>query len=175
MPKTYKKSKKNLEKRRKTISRKIRNRKIRKTRDTVKGGCPDCGGMVMGGSCGCQSKITKKRGGTSNMDKLHVDSYYQINKYVDDPSRAPFLQSSTLHGNYSKTTGGKRNKLRNKKGGGVLNMFSLNSPDHVTTNNTLSGVFTQRDILSGSKISTSNPMDQPPLNKPYGFNNPPLV
>lgn len=173
MPKTYKKSKKNLDKRRKTMSKKIRHRKVRKTCDTVKGGCPDCGGMVMGGgSCGCQSKITKKKGGTPNMDKLPNDSYYQTNKYEDDPSRSPFLQSSTLHG---KPTGGRRKRLRNKKGGGVLNMFSLNSPDFVTTNNTLSGVFTQRDILAGNKISTSDPMDQPPLNKPYGFNNPPLV
>jgi hypothetical protein len=142
------------------------------------GGCPDCG-MVSGGgkgSCGCKSN--KKKGGSPNMDKLPSGTYYPLNTYKNDVSWSPFVKSSTLLGGYSRVTGGKRktHKRRNyKKGGGILSFFSLPSNDYVTTNNTLGGVYTQRDILAGNAHSNSDPRFQPVLDKPYGVTNPPLV
>ena len=197
MPKNNKKSKKNLGKKsrksRKVYKKTLKTRKtcqscniIRfgrgsKNLTTIKfGGCLDCGGaMVSGGGSGtCNCKSNKQKGGSPNMDKLPHTSYYPVNTYNDDVSRAPFLKSSTLLGDYSRVTGGKRKtqKMRHyKKGGGLLNFFSYPSNDYVTTNNTLGGVYNQRDILAGNANSSSDPRIQPVLNNPYGVTNPPLV
>jgi len=195
MSKKNKRTKKNLGKNGKKLYKKtLKNRKScnirfghasRSKATTIKfGGCPDCGGsMVSGGgkggkgSCGCK-QFKLKNGGSPNMDKLPDNNHYPVNTYNDDVSRAPFLKSSTLLGDYSRVSGGKRKsrKMRNyKKGGGILNFFGYPSNDYVTTNNTLGGVNNQRDILAGNSMMNSDPRVQPVLRNPYGVTNPPLV
>ena len=199
MPKNSKRSKKNLGKKSRKNRKSRKSKKIYKPRKTCQscniirfgqgsknpiaikfGGCPDCGGDMVssGGSGTCNCKSDKKKGGSPNMDKIPHSSYYPVNTYKDDVSRAPFLKSSTLLGDYSRVTGGKRKtqKMRQyKKGGGLLNFFSYPSNDYVTTNNTLGGVYNQRDILAGNANTSSDPRIQPVLNNPYGVTNPPLV
>lgn len=138
------------------------------------GGCPDCGMSTVSGG-GCKNC---KKGGSLNMDKLPTDSYYPLNKYSEDVSQPPYIKSSTLLGDYSRTTGGKRKSKKSNrvKGGGVLNFLQLPSSDYVTTHNNINGVWDQKNILAGKSIISSNPMDQPALKNPYGSSiNPPLV
>jgi hypothetical protein len=187
MVKNNKKSKKNLGKKNKKSHKKtLKKTKSCKSCNFIRfgrgspqtdikfGGCPDCGGsMVSGGgkggkgSCGCKQFKLRKGG-----------NHYPINTYNDDVSRAPFLKSSTLLGDFSRVSGGKRKSIKihqYKKGGGILDFFGYPSNNYVTTHNTLGGVNTQRDILAGNALSNSDPRFQPVLNQPYGVTNPPLV
>jgi hypothetical protein len=178
MSKNNKKTKKNLGKNNK--NQKNQKKKNNSRKQTI---CQSCnlirfGGnsIKYGGGCGCNSK--KKIGGTPNMDKLPTNSYYPLNNYENDVSWTPYVKSSTLLGDFSRISGGnnKTKKMRrNKKGGGILNFFSLPSYDYVTTNNTLGGIYTQKDILAGNQIVTSDPTDQPLYKNPYGSTNPPLI
>lgn len=176
MVKNNKKSKKNLGKKNKKSHKKTHKRTLKKSKTCKScnfirfGGCPDCGAStVSGGSAACSKCNGKiKLGG----------NHYPINTYNDDVSRAPFLKSSTLLGDFSRVNGGKRKSIKirqYKKGGGILDFFSYPSNDYVTTHNTLGGVNTQRDILAGNSLSNSDPRFQPVLNRPYGVTNPPLV
>jgi hypothetical protein len=180
MSKPIKRTKKNLGKKGKKGRKSMRNKKNRTYRKkcticNIKfGGCSDCGmSMVSGGKC-----TNCKKGGSLNMDKLPTASYYPLNNYSEDVSQPPYIKSSTLLGDYSRTTGGKRKskKSHRVKGGGVLNFLQLPSSDYVTTHNNINGVWDQKNILAGKSIISSNPMDQPALKNPYGSSiNPPLV
>jgi len=187
MPKPNKRTKKNLGKKGRKSLRSKKNRTYRKkcTICNIKfgqgqqikfGGCSDCGMSMVSGGGKCVN--CKKKGGSLNMDKLPADSYYPLNKYSEDVSQPPYIKSSTLLGDYSRTTGGNRKSKKSYrvKGGGVLNFLTLPSSDYVTTHNNINGVWDQKNILAGKSIISSNPMDQPALKNPYGSSiNPPLV
>lgn len=186
MSKSNKKSRKNLGKKKNNKRNRTQKRKIYKSCNSCNmikfGGCPDCGmvsggGKTSGGGCNCGIK----KGGSFNIDKLPANSHYPLNTYKEDVSWPPYVKSSTLLGDFSRTTGGKGNlkmkkMRRTKRGGGVLNFLTLPSSDYVTTHNNINGVWDQKNILAGKSIISSNPMDQPALKNPYGSSiNPPLV
>jgi len=173
MGKNNKRSKKNLgKKNKKSHKRTLKKSKTCKSCNFIRfGGCPDCGGSTVSGGSNamCSKCISKTKTG---------GNHYPINTYNDDVSRAPFLKSSTLLGDFSRVNGGKRKSIKMrqyKKGGGILNFFGYPSNDYVTTHNTLGGVYQQRDILAGNAQSNPDPRFQPVLNNPYGVTNPPLV
>lgn len=154
-----------------------------------------------GGSCACQQSVPLKLfGGSPHLNEVPSSAYYAYNSNLtNDPTSPSNVHSARFMGDFSRMSGGKRNKSRRKrrsnksnrrnahryKQKGGVNFFSnmydslqsTGSGSHyVTALGSLNSVNTQSNLLAGiDPPNNTSSYSQPVIDSPYGFSNPPLV
>ena len=177
------------QKRRKTVKR--TNKKQKKTSNRTKrmrftkkwvGGC-GCGAKFTGGACNCKTTF---RGGSPFLNQLDSQHFYKYSDHNQDPTNPNILVNERLAGDFSRTMGGKKRKmrkLRKMKGGSNILTDTYNTiantgsnMNFITSFGMPNGVGSQLNLLNASHTSNnSDTMIHPVSVNPYGFQNRPVV
>jgi hypothetical protein len=165
MPKTRRNKKRNSTKRRRNNTR----------RRGVEG---------RGGGCGCGPKFM---GGSAYLSAVPTTLYYPYNSNLtNDPQNPAAVGSGRFMGDYSRMSGGKRNKKRRgRKMRGGSNFFSTlynnfsnsgSGMNYIHSFGALNGGVNQSALITGTGgVVNGSATSQPVTEQPYGHHNPPLV